>query len=73
MDLFQDRNQTLSLYTRLAFFKLKKKKKVHSYWRQIITSPLTEMSIYFQSVFTFVLQPDSEETLTAGIKSNTKV
>lgn len=31
------------------------------------------MSIYFQSVFTFVLQPDSEETLTAGIKSNTKV
>lgn len=27
MDLFQDRNQTLSLYTRLEFFKLKKKKK----------------------------------------------
>lgn len=25
MDLFQDRNQTLSLYTRLEFFKLKKK------------------------------------------------
>lgn len=28
------------------------------------------MSIYFQSVLTFVSQPDSEETLTAAIKSN---